>query len=207
MDEETTARLKLLLAEAEEKGFVNYKELGGFFPDASTGGPELDEVLSRLESAGIAIVADPKITPSKEPAAAVIPDRLEGSAFTDDPVQVYLREVARVPLLTPEQETQLAESIAENGTGADRAKTQLVEANLWLGVAIAQQYGAAGIHILDLIQQGNAGLMQAAGTFVPRRGYKFSTYATFWAHRSLYEMVSAPKNIELRAHLRSRTRY
>lgn len=202
MDEETTTRLKLLLAEAEEKGFVYYKELGGSFPDASTGGPELDEVLSRLEGAGIAIVADPKIAPGKEPGEAIFSDPLEGSAFTDDPLQVYLREVAKVPLLTLEQETQLAESIAENGTDADRAKRQLVEANLWLVVSIAQQYGAAGIHILDLIQQGNAGLMQAASTFVPRRGYKFLTYATFWAHRSLNEMASNPKRRAVPVHLK-----
>jgi len=192
MDAETTTRLKLLLAEAEEKGFVYYKELGGFFPDTTAGGPELDEVLSRLESAGIAVVADPKIALDKEPPEAISSDRLDDSVMIDDPLQVYLREVAKVPRLTPEDETRLAESIANNETGGDRAKRQLVEANLWLVMSIAQQYRVSGIQILELIQQGNAGLMQAAGTFVPRRGHKFSIYATFWAHRSLSEMVSNP---------------
>ena len=193
MDAETAVRLKLLLADAEEKGLVHYKELGGFFPNTYIGGPELDDVLSRLESAGIAIVADPKIALDKEPGEAISSDRLDGPAMIDDPLEVYLREVAKVPLLTPEDETRLAESIANNETDADRAKRQLVEANLWLVVTIAQQYRVSGIQILELIQQGNAGLMQAAGTFVPRRGYKFSTYATFWAHRSLSEMVSNPR--------------
>ncbi|MGH9613483.1 MAG: sigma-70 family RNA polymerase sigma factor [Bryobacteraceae bacterium] len=192
MDAETAARLKALLADAAEKGFVHYKALGEFFADASTGGPELDEVLSRLESGGIAIVADAKTAPDKEPGETV-PERLDGAAIIDaDPVKVYLREVAKVPRLTPEDETRLAERIQNNGTDADPAKTQLVEANLWLVVAIARQYAGAGIHMLDLLQQGNAGLMHAAATFIPRRGYRFSTYAAFWAHRRLHEMVSNP---------------
>jgi DNA-directed RNA polymerase sigma subunit (sigma70/sigma32) len=189
MDEERTTRLKLLLEDVKRRGFVYYKELGDFFPDTYMGGPELDEVLSQLERAGIAILADPKMVLDKEPAQVIFSDRLDDLEIVDDPLQVYLREVSKVSRLTSEHEIQLAESIANKGTDADRAETQLVEANLWLVVTIAQQYRVPGIHILDLLQQGNAGLMQAAGTFDPVRGYKFSTYTTFWVHRSLNGLV------------------
>jgi Sigma-70 factor, region 1.1/Sigma-70 factor, region 1.2 len=147
MDEERTTRLKLLLEDVKRRGFVYYKELGDFFPDTYMGGPELDEVLSQLERAGIAILADPKMVPDKEPAQVIFSDRLDDLEIVDDPLQVYLREVSKVSRLTSEHEIQLAESIANKGTDADRAETQLVEANLWLVVTIAQQYRVPGIHI------------------------------------------------------------
>lgn len=93
-----------------------------------------------------------------------------------DPIRIYLKEIGKIPLLTPEEEAALAKKAQE---GDEEAKRQLAEANLRLVVSIAKRYGNRGLHLLDLIQEGNIGLMKALEKFDYARGYKFSTYATW----------------------------
>lgn len=98
-------------------------------------------------------------------------------------MRVYVHEVGRVPRLTPDAEMELAKAIRLGDKDADRAKKDLVEANLWQVVVIARHYTDRGVHLLDLIQEGNNGLMEAANSFDCTRGYRFSTYAGWLARR------------------------
>ena len=110
----------------------------------------------------------------------------EGLALTD-PVRMYLKEIGRVPLLTQEEEQALAQRIEE---GDDAAKNQMIEANLRLVVAVAKRYVGRGMHFLDLIQEGNMGLLKAVEKFDYRKGYKFSTYATWWIRQSITRAIA-----------------
>ena len=105
----------------------------------------------------------------------------------DDPVKVYLKEIGRVPLLTPEEETTLAMRIIE---GDDAAKKRLCEANLRLVVSIAKRYVGRGMQFLDLIQEGNLGLIKAVEKFDYTKGFKFSTYATWWIRQAITRAIA-----------------
>ncbi len=105
----------------------------------------------------------------------------------DDPVRMYLKEIGKVPLLTAEREKELAERMAE---GDENAKTELVEANLRLVVSIAKRYVGKGMFFLDLIQEGNLGLMKAVDKFDYTKGYKFSTYATWWIRQAITRAIA-----------------
>ena len=110
----------------------------------------------------------------------------EGLALTD-PVRMYLKEIGRVALLTQEEEQALAQRIEE---GDEEAKTQMIEANLRLVVAVAKRYVGRGMHFLDLIQEGNMGLLKAVEKFDYRKGYKFSTYATWWIRQAITRAIA-----------------
>ncbi len=112
---------------------------------------------------------------------------LEQEGLVDDPVRLYLKEIGRVPLLTPEREHELAERMAE---GDIEAKKELVEANLRLVVSIAKRYVGRGMFFLDLIQEGNLGLMKAVDKFDYTKGYKFSTYATWWIRQAITRAIA-----------------
>ncbi len=104
-----------------------------------------------------------------------------------DPIRIYLKEIGKIPLLTPEEEAALAKKAQE---GDEEAKRQLAEANLRLVVSIAKRYGNRGLHLLDLIQEGNIGLMKALEKFDYARGYKFSTYATWWIRQAMVRAIA-----------------
>lgn len=108
----------------------------------------------------------------------------------DDPVRMYLREIGRIPLLTADEEIDLARKIAEGGDLGARAKQKLVQANLRLVVSIAKKYVGRGMLFLDLIQEGNLGLIRAAEKFDHERGYKFSTYATWWIRQAITRAIA-----------------
>ena len=112
---------------------------------------------------------------------------LEQEGLVDDPVRLYLKEIGRVPLLTSERERELAERMA---AGDEEAKKKLVEANLRLVVSIAKRYVGRGMFFLDLIQEGNLGLMKAVDKFDYTRGYKFSTYATWWIRQAITRAIA-----------------
>ena len=112
---------------------------------------------------------------------------LEQEGLVDDPVRLYLKEIGRVPLLTSEREHELAERMAENDIEAKKA---LVEANLRLVVSIAKRYVGRGMFFLDLIQEGNLGLMKAVDKFDYTKGYKFSTYATWWIRQAITRAIA-----------------
>ena len=114
---------------------------------------------------------------------------LDSGASPDDPVKIYLKEIGRIPLLTPEEEKELAQRLAENPND-QAAKNRLSEANLRLVVSIAKKYVGRGMQFLDLIQEGNMGLLKAVDKFDYTKGFKFSTYATWWIRQSITRAIA-----------------
>lgn len=108
-------------------------------------------------------------------------------AFADDSVRMYLREIGKIPLLTQEEELELAKKVLE---GDKKAKDKLAEANMRLVVSIAKRYGGRGLDFLDLIQEGNTGLLRAVEKFDPDKGFKFSTYATWWIRQAITRAIA-----------------
>ncbi|MBQ7802302.1 RNA polymerase sigma factor RpoD [Candidatus Saccharibacteria bacterium] len=108
-------------------------------------------------------------------------------AFADDSVRLYLREIGKIPLLSPEEEQELAQKIVE---GNKKAKDKMVEANMRLVVSIAKRYSGRGLDFLDLIQEGNTGLLRAVEKFDPEKGFKFSTYATWWIRQAITRAIA-----------------
>ncbi len=108
-------------------------------------------------------------------------------SFADDSVRLYLREIGKIPLLTPEEEADLAQRIVK---GDKKAKDKMVEANMRLVVSIAKRYGGRGLDFLDLIQEGNTGLLRAVDKFDPDKGFKFSTYATWWVRQAITRAIA-----------------
>ena len=108
-------------------------------------------------------------------------------AFADDSVRLYLREIGKIPLLTPEEEADLAQRIVK---GDKKAKDKMVESNMRLVVSIAKRYGGRGLDFLDLIQEGNTGLLRAVDKFDPDKGFKFSTYATWWVRQAITRAIA-----------------
>ena len=108
-------------------------------------------------------------------------------AFADDSVRLYLREIGKIPLLTPEEEADLAQRIIK---GDKKAKDKMVESNMRLVVSIAKRYGGRGLDFLDLIQEGNTGLLRAVDKFDPEKGFKFSTYATWWVRQAITRAIA-----------------
>ncbi len=116
---------------------------------------------------------------------AITPENVD--AFADDSVRLYLREIGKIPLLTPEEEADLAQKIVK---GDKKAKDKMVESNMRLVVSIAKRYGGRGLDFLDLIQEGNTGLLRAVEKFDPEKGFKFSTYATWWVRQAITRAIA-----------------
>ena len=150
----------------------------------------LDELYEALEARGVHIAEDEEaeLPPLDETQLGQLEHELsaEGVAL-DDPVHTYLKEIGRVPLLTPEEEIELAIRIADND---EKAKKRLAEANLRLVVSIAKRYVGRGMQFLDLIQEGNLGLIKAVDKFDYTKGFKFSTYATWWIRQAITRAIA-----------------
>ena len=162
----------------------------------------LDELYEALEARGVHIAEDEEaeLPPLDETQLGQLEHELsaEGVAL-DDPVHTYLKEIGRVPLLTAQQEADLARAAQAGDADARRA---LSEANLRLGVSVAKRYVGRGLPFLDLIQEGNLGLMKAAEKFEPERGFKFSTYATWWIRQSITRAIADQgRTIRIPVHL------
>ena len=138
-----------------------------------------DDILPEVED-----LAEIEEVPEEEIADT---DAMMDSFSTDDPVRMYLKEIGKVPLLTPEEEVALAIKMSE---GDENAKHRMTEANLRLVVSIAKRYVGRGMHLLDLIQEGNIGLLKAVEKFDYTKGYKFSTYSTWWIRQSITRAVA-----------------
>ena len=150
---------------------------------------QLDELYTALEARGVHLAeADDELLPLDEGQIGKLEHELsaEGVAL-DDPVKTYLKEIGRVPLLTAEQEADLARAAQ---AGDEQARRALSEANLRLVVSVAKRYVGRGLPFLDLIQEGNLGLMKAAEKFEPDRGFRFSTYATWWIRQSITRAIA-----------------
>ena len=156
----------------------------------------MEKLYEELESNGIEIVDDTPVDvssalPSSEEGTDDYEDGLTADGITiDDPVKVYLKEIGRVPLLSPEEETELALKIQAGGPDGEKAKQRLSEANLRLVVSIAKRYVGRGMQFLDLIQEGNLGLIKAVEKFDHTKGFKFSTYATWWIRQAITRAIA-----------------
>ncbi|MBQ5748649.1 MAG: sigma-70 family RNA polymerase sigma factor, partial [Oscillospiraceae bacterium] len=142
---------------------------------------EADDVLDDLDSVGDGLVD------AVDEEDLIDPVELAAEYNLDDPVRMYLKEIGQVKLLTAEEEVELARQVAE---GNAAAKNKLTEANLRLVVSIAKKYSGRGLHILDLIQEGNTGLIRAVDKFDYTKGNKFSTYATWWIRQAITRAIA-----------------
>ncbi|MDO8341403.1 MAG: RNA polymerase sigma factor RpoD [Candidatus Woesebacteria bacterium] len=183
-----------IIKKARDQGFLTQEEILEIFPDAENRINELDDLYDQLLSEGIdvfeSVTSDETDTveTSKEKLDKEIEllTRLEGIESTD-PVRQYLREIGRVPLLNAEDEIEYAKRYEK----ADkRAKDKLTESNLRLVVSIAKKYIGRGLSLLDLIQEGNQGLIRAVEKYDWRKGYKFSTYATWWIRQAITRAIA-----------------
>ena len=184
--------ISLIVAEIEElgkkKGVLSYREINDALQDIEIDIKELEAVYERLDNAGVEIVENfeselDDIQANEEEIDITIP---EGIGL-DDPVRMYLKEIGKVPLLSANEELELAERMH---TGDERAKKRLSEANLRLVVSIAKRYVGRGMLFLDLIQEGNLGLIKAVEKFDYTKGYKFSTYATWWIRQAITRSIA-----------------
>ena len=187
-------RLDDLYEYGKKKGTLTYKEIMERLMDLYIEPDQLDKVLENLEALGVTVINenDPQPAQSSEdtPIDTInlsVPDGVS----SDDPVRLYLKEIGKYPLLTTEEEIALAKQIAE-GTPEEQAaaKEKLSEANLRLVVSIAKRYVGRGMQFLDLIQEGNLGLIKAAEKFDYTKGYKFSTYATWWVRQAITRAIA-----------------
>lgn len=176
--------VKRLVDKGKKKGTLTYKEIMDELEDVDLSPEQIEKIYSVLETMGIDVIGDIQdIEVEEEELDLSIP---EGIAI-DDPVRMYLKEIGKVPLLTPDEEISLAQRI-ENGDNV--AKKKLAEANLRLVVSIAKRYVGRGMLFLDLIQEGNLGLIKAVEKFDYRKGYKFSTYATWWIRQAITRAIA-----------------
>ena len=202
MDENVQAkfeeRLKELLALAKKKrNVLEYQEINDFFADLALEEDQFDKILETLEQNSIDVlriteedeVDDEEIILTEEDEVDVenidlsVPDGIS----IEDPVRMYLKEIGKVPLLSAEEEIELAKKME---MGDQEAKKRLAEANLRLVVSIAKRYVGRGMLFLDLIQEGNLGLIKAVEKFDYRKGYKFSTYATWWIRQAITRAIA-----------------
>lgn len=182
-----------IMLEIVERGkkneYLTYNEINQAFDGIEVSAEELEKLYDVLESEKVEIVEDmdkelEEIEVSKEELEDLsIPEGIN----IDDHVKMYLKEIGKVPLLSTEEETELAQRMAE---GDEEAKKKLAEANLRLVVSIAKRYVGRGMMFLDLIQEGNLGLIRAVDKFDYTKGYKFSTYATWWIRQAITRAIA-----------------
>lgn len=187
------ANIRALIEKGKSAGKLTSQEIDGLIVDMDLDVETLENFYTAIEESKIEIVDDllsENIESIIESPAKEEGDGTSGAAASDnndDPVKVYLKEIGKVPLLTPEEEIDLAMRIAEND---EAAKRRLSEANLRLVVSIAKRYVGRGMQFLDLIQEGNLGLIKAADKFDYTKGFKFSTYATWWIRQAITRAIA-----------------
>jgi len=187
--------LNELLESGKSKGKLTTKEITDFLEEQDYDVEQVDKLYDLIEGSGIEIVEDFTPPVDEDFDLTDIEEEdfddedgtvIEGAGI-DDPVKVYLKEIGRVPLLTPDEEVDLAERMAQ---GDPYAKKRLSEANLRLVVSIAKRYVGRGMQFLDLIQEGNLGLIKAVEKFDHTKGFKFSTYATWWIRQAITRAIA-----------------
>ncbi|VYU52608.1 RNA polymerase sigma factor SigA [Clostridium tertium] len=176
--------VKNLLDKGKKSGTLTYKEIMDEIENIDLSPEQIEKIYEVLESMGIEVIGEPSGEEEvEEEIDLTIP---EGIAI-DDPVRMYLKEIGKVPLLSSEEEIELANRIEQ---GDQKAKKKLAEANLRLVVSIAKRYVGRGMLFLDLIQEGNLGLIKAVEKFDYRKGFKFSTYATWWIRQAITRAIA-----------------
>ena len=186
-------KVQKLLSEVKEKGKITYEDLAKQLDDVNP--EQMDSVFDAFEEIGVDLLPDdfeeePDLEDLKEVEELKL-DEITDTSFegisVDDPVRMYLREIGRIPLLSFEEELELAKKILE---GDEEAKQKLAESNLRLVVSIAKKYVGRGMLFLDLIQEGNMGLIKAVEKFDYTKGFKFSTYATWWIRQAITRAIA-----------------
>ena len=189
------ARINALIEKGKKNGVLTQKELNDALSEMQISPEAYEKVLDSLEAMGVDVVSEVTEPPEEE---LMMDDGEEFSAenedlsvpegiATDDPVRMYLKEIGKVPLLTAEEELEIAQRMA---AGDEEARKKLSESNLRLVVSIAKRYVGRGMQFLDLIQEGNLGLIKAVEKFDYSKGYKFSTYATWWIRQAITRAIA-----------------
>jgi RNA polymerase primary sigma factor len=184
-----------LVSRGKKAGKIDAREVFALIPDTPANIGTLDHVYAELSENDVELITaaepDPKdvndawVTEEEEPE--VVPGTSYLDDISDDSVRLYLREIGKIPLLTAEEELALAKKVV---TGDKRAKDAMAEANMRLVVSIAKRYVGRGLDLLDLIQEGNTGLLRAVEKFDPERGFKFSTYAPWWIRQAITRAIA-----------------
>ena len=204
--EDTQAALQALIAQAKKDGMIRATDLSAHLEKIDLSPEKIEEIYDRLEAMNIQIISadldldlsddmadlgdtmgDDLDLVSVEDEDLVDPVDLAAEYNLDDPVRMYLKEIGQIKLLSAEEEMELAKRVSE---GDQNAKSKLTEANLRLVVSIAKKYSGRGLHILDLIQEGNTGLIRAVDKFDWTKGNKFSTYATWWIRQAITRAIA-----------------
>ena len=193
-DNKNKEKIQSIIENAKKQGKVTYGELASQLEDATA--EQIEEIFDGLEGLGVNVIKDD--LDEEEPNADELDEveeinleeidvnNIEGVNI-DDPVRMYLREIGKIPLLTYDEELDLAEKVLN---GDEDAKQKLAESNLRLVVSIAKKYVGRGMLFLDLIQEGNMGLIKAVEKFDYTKGYKFSTYATWWIRQAITRAIA-----------------
>ena len=199
--EEVQAALQALIAQGKKDGMIRLSDLNAQLEKLQLSPEKIEEIYDRFEALSIPLVTaeldlsddalamddgDIDLTGLEE-EELVDPVDLAAEYSLDDPVRMYLKEIGQIKLLSAEEEVELAKRVAE---GDQEAKNKLTEANLRLVVSIAKKYSGRGLHILDLIQEGNTGLIRAVDKFDWTKGNKFSTYATWWIRQAITRAIA-----------------
>jgi len=196
--------VKELIQKGKNRGVLTYGEIMSALQGVDLTPEQIDDIYEQLNAMGIDVVPDPSdievLAEPVEPVDMVEPPvdgegegeieidlSVPEGVGIDDPVRMYLKEIGRVPLLSAEEEVELAKRMEQ---GDEEAKRRLAEANLRLVVSIAKRYVGRGMLFLDLIQEGNLGLIKAVEKFDYRKGYKFSTYATWWIRQAITRAIA-----------------
>ena len=199
--EDAQAAIQALILQGKKDGMIRAADLNAVLEKTTLSTEKIEEIYDRFDAMGIQIVtAELELDTDEvldvegdidlaglEEEELVDPVDLAAEYSLDDPVRMYLKEIGQVKLLSAEEEVELAKRVAE---GDQAAKNKLTEANLRLVVSIAKKYSGRGLHILDLIQEGNTGLIRAVDKFDWTKGNKFSTYATWWIRQAITRAIA-----------------
>lgn len=196
-------KLKVLLNKAKKKkNVLESQEIAALFADMELQDDQMDRISDYLEKNGVDILRitgdddepepdeDMILAEEEEVDVENIDLSVPDGVSIEDPVRMYLKEIGKVPLLTAEEEIELAQKMERGGEEGEEAKKRLAEANLRLVVSIAKRYVGRGMLFLDLIQEGNLGLIKAVEKFDYKKGYKFSTYATWWIRQAITRAIA-----------------
>ncbi|MTI81445.1 MAG: RNA polymerase sigma factor RpoD [Firmicutes bacterium] len=190
-EEQRRDYVKELMDKGKKRGALTYKEVMDTLQGIALTPEQMDDVYEKLASNGIEVVPEESdieaLATEKDVEEEEVDLSIPEGVGIDDPVRMYLKEIGRIPLLTSEEEVDYAKRMEE---GEEEAKRRLAEANLRLVVSIAKRYVGRGMLFLDLIQEGNLGLIKAVEKFDYRKGYKFSTYATWWIRQAITRAIA-----------------
>src|SRR5579875_1800018 len=210
MDSEQQSAIDALVEQAEEQGHLTQEEIIQAVPDAASDAELMEAIMRHLRDEGVDVVseaaeeADDDETDADETLEEIEAVSSADANMVTDSVRLYLREIARAPLLTAQQEVELAKRVE---AGDEEAVQILIRSNLRLVVHVAKRYLNRGLPLLDLIQEGNFGLMRAVQKYDWRRGFRFSTYATWWIRQAITRAIAdKARTIRLPVHIQDRVR-